>query len=113
MPGKDTLFSALNSSPQILQARLDGRLSSLVAGHFTLGGWAMVLINDDAKGIDINRHRDHEPEVALFELINPAQARRLLELQAKQNYHVNFKALSAVGKPEGYRYPFGLKLLMR
>lgn len=113
LPGKDVLFSAVNSSPQILQARLDGRLSSLVAGHFTLGGWAMVLINDDAKGIDIRRHRDHEPQVALFELIDPAQARQLLELQAKHHYRVNFKALSAQAKPEGYRYPFGLELLMR
>jgi len=52
-PGKDVLFSAVNSSPQILRARLDGRLSTLVAGHFTLGGWAMVLIHDDANGVDI------------------------------------------------------------
>ena len=50
VPGKDVLFSAANSSPQILAARLDGRLSTLVAGHFTLGGWAMVLIHDEAKG---------------------------------------------------------------
>ncbi|MBN2977699.1 LacI family transcriptional regulator [Pseudomonas fluorescens] len=112
-PGKDILFSAINSSPQILQARLEGRVSSLVAGHFTLGGWAMVLIHDDARGVDVSRHREGDAEVALFELLDPAQARRLLDLQARQNYRVDFKALSAVAKPEGYRYPFSLKLLMR
>jgi len=67
LPGKDVLFSALNSSPEILQARLDGRLSSLVAGHFTVGGWAMVLVHDDAKGLDIGAYGGRDRQLALIQ----------------------------------------------
>ncbi|WP_340053921.1 ABC transporter substrate-binding protein [Pseudomonas sp. JAI120] len=109
LPGKDVLFSALNSSPEILQARLDGRLSSLVAGHFTVGGWAMVLVHDDAKGLDIGAYGGRDRQLALFQLIDAGQARRLLGPTPS----VNFRALSAQGKPVSYRYPFSLHLLLR
>ncbi|OPA89037.1 LacI family transcriptional regulator [Pseudomonas fluorescens] len=109
VPGKDVLFSALNSSPEILRARLDGRLTTLVAGHFTLGGWAMVLINDDAKGVDISAHGGRDRQAALFQLIDAGQAQRLLGPTPT----VDFRALSAVGKPATYRYPFSLQLLLR
>ena len=109
VPGKDVLFSAVNSSPAILRARLDGRLSTLVAGHFTLGGWAMVLINDDAKGVDISAYGGRDRQQALFQLIDATQAKRLLGPMAP----VDFRALSAVGKPASYRYPFSLQLLLR
>ncbi|OIN45277.1 LacI family transcriptional regulator [Pseudomonas azotoformans] len=109
VPGKDALFGAANSSPDILRARLDGRLSTLVAGHFTLGGWAMVLINDDAKGVDIDAHGGRDRQEALFQLIDTTQAQRLLGPMAP----VDFRALSAVGKPASYRYPFSLQLLLR
>lgn len=108
-PGKDVLFSAINSSPEILQARLDGRLSTLVAGHFTLGGWAMVLISDDAAGVDLAAHGGRDRQAALFQLIDGSQAQRLLGPLPL----VNFRALSAKGKPASYRYPFNLQLLLR
>ncbi|VVM95769.1 hypothetical protein PS664_03036 [Pseudomonas fluorescens] len=109
LPGKDVLFSAVNNSPEILQARLEGRLSSLVAGHFTVGGWAMVLINDDARGVDIGAYGGRDRQLALFQLIDAAQARRL----SGPTPSVNFRALSAQGKPLSYRYPFSLRLLLR
>ncbi|MFL1482182.1 ABC transporter substrate-binding protein [Pseudomonas grimontii] len=109
LPGKDVLFSAVNSSPEILQARLEGRLSSLVAGHFTVGGWAMVLVHDDAKGLDIGAYGGRDRQLALFQLIDASQARRLLGPTPA----VNFRALSAQGKPVSYRYPFSLRLLLR
>lgn len=109
VPGKDVLFSAINSSPQILSARLDGRLTTLVAGHFTLGGWAMVLIYDDANGVDLGAHGGRDRQVPLFQLISRAQAQRLLEPMPA----VNFRALSAKGKPASYRYPFSLQQVLR
>lgn len=109
LPGKDVLFSAVNSSPEILQARLEGRLSSLVAGHFTVGGWAMVLVHDDAKGLDIGAYGGRDRQLALFQLIDAAQARRLLGPIPS----VNFRALCAQGKPVSYRYPFSLRLVLR
>jgi ABC-type sugar transport system substrate-binding protein len=111
-PGKDVLFSAVNSSPEVLQARVDGRLSALVAGHFTLGGWAMVLLHDHAQGIDIARHGGRARQVPLLQLIDRQQAQRLLGLKQAGDYKVDFRALSAQGKPSSYRYPFSLQLLM-
>jgi ABC-type sugar transport system substrate-binding protein len=109
VPGKDVLFSAINSSPEILKARLSGRLSTLVAGHFTLGGWALVLISDDAAGVDLAAHGGRDRQAGLFQLIDAAQAQRLLgPLPA-----VNFRAMSAKGKPASYRYPFSLQPLLR
>ncbi|NWA11239.1 ABC transporter substrate-binding protein [Pseudomonas gingeri] len=111
-PGRDVLFSAVNSSPQILQARIDGRLSVLLAGHFTLGGWAMVLLRDDADGIDFAGHGGRERQIQVFELIDKAQAKRLLNLGAADDYHVNFRKLSAHGQADNYRYPFSLKTVL-
>ncbi|KAF1030853.1 MAG: Ribose import binding protein RbsB [Pseudomonas sp.] len=112
VPGKDMLFSAVNSSPQALSALLDGRLSAVVAGHFTVGGWAMVLLHDDANGVDIRRHGGLARQESLFQLIDAAQAKRLQHINAHQDYGVDFSALSAQGKPDGYRYPFSLELLL-
>ncbi|NMY85654.1 substrate-binding domain-containing protein [Pseudomonas sp. WS 5411] len=112
-PGKEVLFSAINSSPEVLQARLQGRISALVAGHFTLGGWAMVLLHDDASGVDIQRHGGRERQVRLFQLIDRPQAQRLLDLRNHEGDGVNFRALSAQGKPATYQYPFSLKMLWK
>lgn len=112
-PGKDILFSAVNSSPQALEALLDGRLSALAAGHFTLGGWALVLVHDYALGLDMARHGGPHWQMGLFQLLDKRQAKRLLAARANQDYGINFRALSAKGKPDSYRYPFDLQLLMR
>jgi len=111
-PGTDVLFSAVNSSPEALQARLEGRLSVLVAGHFTLGGWAMVVLHDDARGLGMAQYGGRERTLGLFRLIDPPQATRLLALHGREDYGVDFRALSAQGKPATYRYPFSLQLLM-
>ncbi|MBW4794142.1 ABC transporter substrate-binding protein [Pseudomonas tolaasii] len=109
VPGKDVLFSAANSSPAALNARLEGRLTTLVAGHFTLGGWAMVLINDDARGVDMATYGGRDRQASLFQLIDATQAQRLLGPAPS----VDFRGMSAVGKPASYRYPFSLQWLLR
>lgn len=112
-PGKDVLFSAINSSPDVLQARLQGRINALVAGHFTVGGWAMVLLHDDAMGVDIQSHGGRERQVKLFQLIDGPQAQRLLDLRNHEGDGVDFRALSAQGKPAAYQYPFSMQLLLK
>ncbi|VVN65973.1 ABC transporter substrate-binding protein [Pseudomonas fluorescens] len=111
-PGREVLFSALNSSPEALQARIDGRLSVLVAGHFTIGGWAMVLLHDHAQGIDIAGNGGRDRQVPLLQLIDRQQAQRLLGFKQAKDYNVDFRALSAQGHSPSYRYPFSLRLLV-
>ncbi|RON19256.1 ABC transporter substrate-binding protein [Pseudomonas frederiksbergensis] len=111
-PGKDALFSAVNNSPTALQALLEGRLSVLLGGHFTLGGWALVQLHDYDLGVDVSQYGGRDRQIPLLQLIDHAQARQLLALSATQDYGVDFQKLSAKGRPTSYRYPFSLQALM-
>ncbi|MCG3643628.1 MULTISPECIES: ABC transporter substrate-binding protein [Pseudomonas] len=105
-PGSDVLFGAVNSSAEALRARIDGRLSVLMGGHFTLGGWAMVMLHDDAHGLALNRDGLRERRVPVLQEIDQAKARRWLKLLERDDYGVDFRRYSAEGRPPGYRYPF-------
>ncbi|MNI11161.1 ABC transporter periplasmic-binding protein YtfQ precursor [compost metagenome] len=113
VPGKDVLFSAVNTSAAALQAKVDGRLSALVGGHFTLGGWALVQLHDIDRGVDISRYGGRDRQIALLQLIDTDTARRLLAMGDSPDYGVNFRKLSAKGRPASWRYPFNLQTLMR
>jgi hypothetical protein len=112
VPGKDALFSAVNTSPSALQAKVDGRLSVLMGGHFTLGGWALVQLHDHELGVDLNRQGGRDQMLALLQVVDQAQARRLLAMKTSTDYRVNFRRLSAKGRPASYRYPFSMHTLM-
>jgi hypothetical protein len=107
------LFSAVNTSPAALQATVDGRISVLVGGHFTLGGWALVEVHDLEQGVDLDHYGGRDQRVPLLQLIDRAQAGRLLAMGNSPSYGVNFRRLSAKGRPTSYRYPFSLQTLMR
>lgn len=107
VPGRDVLFSAINSSPETLRARIEGRLSVLMAGHFTLGGWAMVMLHDDALGLPASREGRQLHRLPLLQLIDREKAQRWLMLSEQDDgYGVDFGRYSAEGRPAGYRYPF-------
>ena len=105
-PGRDVVFSAVNSSPEALRARIDGRLGVLMGGHFSLGGWAMVMLHDDAQGLAMNRDGRDEHSLPVLQSIDPAKARRWLKLLEKDDYGVDFQHYSAQGRPSSYQYPF-------
>ncbi|MCS3839133.1 ABC-type sugar transport system substrate-binding protein [Pseudomonas sp. JAI111] len=113
VPGKDALFGAINTSPAALQAKVDGRLSVLLGGHFTLGGWALVELHDMDQGVDLSHYGGRDRRIPLLQIIDKAQARRMLDMGASPNYGVDFRRLSAKGRPSSYRYPFSLQTLMR
>ncbi|MHC6225022.1 ABC transporter substrate-binding protein [Pseudomonas sp. X10] len=106
VPGRDVLFSAVNSSPEALRARIDGRLSVLMGGHFSLGGWAMVLLHDHALGLPIDQDGLERHTLPVLQLIDEHKARRWLKLHAKSDFGVAFQRFSAEGRAAGYRYPF-------
>lgn len=113
VPGKDALFSAVNTSPAALQALLDGRLSALIGGHFTLGGWALVELHDYHLGVELDHYGGRDRQIPLLQLIDKRQARQMLAMGAAPRYEVSFRKLSAKGQPPSYRYPFTLQTLMR
>ena len=110
--GKDVLFSAVNTSSEALRAVVDGRLSALVGGHYTLGGWALVELHDYDQGVDLARYGGRDRQLPLLQLIDKSQARRMLAMGSAPGYGVNFRKLSAKGRPASYRYPFDLQTLM-
>ncbi|MBM7062019.1 ABC transporter substrate-binding protein [Pseudomonas sp. UL073] len=112
VPGSDVLFSALNSSAEVLQARMDGRVSALVAGHFTLGGWAMVLLHDYDAGVDFAAHGGIDRREPLFRLFDKAQAQRLLQHVQKRGYDLDFRRFSLVGRKGATDYQFSLQPLL-
>lgn len=105
-PGVDAIFSAVNSSPEALRARIDGRLGVLMGGHFTVAGWAMVMLHDDARGLPINPDGRSEYSLPVLQSVDPGMARRWLRLQPKGGYGIDFKRYSAEGRAADYRYPF-------
>ncbi|MFK0310975.1 ABC transporter substrate-binding protein [Pseudomonas sp. NPDC090233] len=105
-PGRDVVFSAVNSSPEALRARIDGRLGVLMGGHFSLGGWAMVMLHDDARGVQIERDGLSEHVVPVLQSVDQAKAKRWLKLIEQDDHGVDFRRYSAEGQPAAYRYPF-------
>jgi ABC-type sugar transport system substrate-binding protein len=113
IPGKDALFSAVNTSPAALRAVIDGRLSALLGGHFTLGGWALVEVHDYDQGVNLDLYGGCDREIALLQLIDKTQAQKMLAMGEAPDYDVNFGQMTAKGRPASYRYPFNLQTLMR
>jgi ABC-type sugar transport system substrate-binding protein len=111
-PGKGVLFSALNGSTPALQALLNGSLSVAVGGHFTLGGWAMVMLHD----YDLQQARDRRylgvRQLDLQQLISPHDAERLLQASRNDDYGVNFRSFSLQGKASPTAYAFSLKSIL-
>lgn len=112
VPGKDLLFATLNNSAEVLQARLDGRVSVLVSGHFTAGGWAMVLLHDYEAGLDFAERGGKDRQDALFMPLDKYQTQRLLSRLQSKRYNLNFRGFSAVGHPRQRDYNFSLQPLL-
>ncbi|MDH4610406.1 ABC transporter substrate-binding protein [Pseudomonas sp. BN102] len=111
-PGQDMRFSALNNSPEVLRAYLDGKVSALVSGHFTLGGWAMVLLHDYDAGLDFAQRGGKDREVRLFMTLDRNKAARLLRHIERRGHDLDFRAFSLLGKPGRRDYGFSLQPLL-
>ncbi|MFT5781634.1 MAG: ABC-type sugar transport system substrate-binding protein [Pseudomonas sp.] len=110
--GKGLLFSALNNSVEVLQARLDDRLSVLVGGHFTAGGWAMVLLHDYDAGLDFATRGGKDRQDPLFMRLDKPQAALLLKRLQGKGFRLNFRRFSAVHKPWMSNYNFSVQPLL-
>nr|WP_122318478.1 ABC transporter substrate-binding protein [Pseudomonas cichorii] len=109
-PGKDILFSAINGTAVSLQAQLNGRLSVLATGHFTIGGWAMLLLHDYDTADARTRKRIGERSVRVLELVERHDARRFLEAAKLERYHLDPQVLRR--EPLDGDSPFALKNML-
>ncbi|MBU1283906.1 MAG: ABC transporter substrate-binding protein [Gammaproteobacteria bacterium] len=112
-PGKDIYLSALNNSDEVLQARIDGKLCVLVGGHFTLGGWAMVMLHDYHAGVDFAARGGKDRVDQLFSLLDAKQAAYLKKRLKVPGYGLDFRQFSAVYRPQIKDYGFSIKPLLQ
>jgi hypothetical protein len=78
-----------------------------------LGGWALVELHDVEQGVELNHYGGRDRQIPLLQLIDIPHARQMLAMGKSPDYGVNFRKLSAKGRPDSYRYPFTLQTLMR
>lgn len=111
-PGKDALFSGINTSQEALDARKRGELTALAGGHFMAGAWALVMLYDHAKGIDF-ASEGLELEYPMFMLLDesniPAFEARFVQVQTR----VDFKTFSKFHNPKIKKYDFDIGRLLR
>ena len=112
VPGKDKLFSGVNTSTEAMQAVIDGRMEALSGGHFMCGAWALVLINDYANGRDF---ADEGLELVhpMFSLFDPPLARIYLERFREGVPKLDFRAHSKHYNPKLKSYDFSFANLLK
>ncbi|MEG2046820.1 MAG: ABC transporter substrate-binding protein [Comamonas sp.] len=112
-PGKDALFSGINTSQEALDARKRGELTALAGGHFMAGAWALVMLYDHSKGIDFAPSEGLELEYPMFMLLDesniPAFEARFVQVQTR----VDFKTFSKFHNPKIKKYDFDIGRLLR
>ena len=100
-PGRDMLFSTINSSAEALAAMAEGRLAALAGGHYVQGAFALVLLHDYHHGLDFAATDGVSLDRPLFVAIDRAQAARLL---ARGPVAVDFRRFSKVHGAVDYRF---------
>ncbi|WP_165665175.1 ABC transporter substrate-binding protein [Metapseudomonas otitidis] len=111
-PGHDLRFAVLNSSPEVLQATIDGYIDDLVGGHFTLGGWAMVLLHDYDAGQDFVLRGGKDLQANVYMQLDVEHARRLLARMSSKELGLDFRTYSALYNPGLRVYRFTMKPLL-
>lgn len=113
VPGKDVLFSGVNTSTEALKAVRSGELSALAGGHFMAGAWALVMIHDHAKGRDFAPSEGLELVVPMFILFTPPLAERFMQRFADDHKGLDFRRYSRVLNPRLSHYEFDVGDLLR
>lgn len=107
-PGADLLVSAINNSPPVLQARVQGRISALAGGHFTLAAWGLVMLYDYHHGKDFRRD-GRDVVLPLFELLDEERAQRFLARFGDEDFSgIDFRQFSKHLNPQQRNYQFSL-----
>lgn len=113
-PGKDALFSGVNTSREAMEAIQSGRLTALAGGHFITGAWALVMLYDYAHGRDFAVDEGLELDQSMFTLFSPVDASRFLARYGDMRFEqVDFRRYSKVLNPRLKRYNFNFDQLLR
>ena len=111
-PGRQLLVSAINTSPEAMQARIKGELSALAGGHFLCGAWALVMIYDYHHGRDF-KDQGLMQQQRMFMLFSRQEAERYLARHGRGLAGLDFRSYSRVLNPGQARYRFDARVLVR
>ena len=113
-PGKDGLFSAINTSRDAMEMVKDGRLSALAGGHFITGAFALVMLHDYHRGRDFFSEEGRELRLPIFMSFGPKEAEMYqVRFGEDQFDSVDFSRFSKVLNPKLKRYEFRFDPLLR
>jgi len=113
LPGRDMLFSGINTSAEALEGLRSGDLSALAGGHFMLGAWALVMVYDHHHGRDFSQTEGVETVQPMFSLFSPEQAARFSQLYGEGRFDaIDFKRFSKFHNPQLKRYNFEFQQLL-
>lgn len=114
VPGEEKLFVGLNNSPEAMEALVDGRLTALSAGHFSAGGWALVMLYDYERGYDFADVGPVERVEPLLMLLSPNQAKFYLRRYARSDFRsIDFRRYSRAYHPELKTYSFSVESILK
>lgn len=111
-PGQDVHFSAANNSREVFHARLAGEVGALTAGHFTVGGWALLMIHDYHLGRDFAETHGVDSIANAFQLLNEQQVKHLDQRLGATVIDVDFRRYSLAFNAERDTYPLDLSPLL-
>ncbi|HEY4664040.1 MAG TPA: ABC transporter substrate-binding protein [Comamonas sp.] len=111
VPGKDALFSGVNTSAEAFEKLRSGQLTALAGGHFLTGAWAMVMLYDYHRGIDfINEGLEQRrPMFALFDARSSVQFEKRFGAAGSE---LDFRRYSKYLNPQLRSYDFDLAKLL-
>jgi ABC-type sugar transport system substrate-binding protein len=111
VPGKDVLFSGINTSRQAMKAVQTGRLAALAGGHFMAGAWALVMIYDYHNGKDF-ASEGLVLTKPMFVMFTPELAKQYLAQFEGGMKGTDFRRYSKTHTPTVARYDFRLDRLL-
>jgi len=111
-PGKDAIFSAINTSSEALSAIDSSSLSALAGGHFVAGAFALVMLYDYHHGKDF-ADEGLELDRSMFILFDKENSHRFEHLFGGLNFdQVDFKQFSKIYHPGLKKYEFSFKQIL-
>lgn len=111
-PGRDALFSGVNTSAQAFEKLRGGALTALAGGHFLAGAWSMVMLYDYHHGVDF-ASEGLEQVRPMFKLFDARSSLAFERKFASPSVAMDFRPFSKYLHPELSRYDFDLEKLLR
>lgn len=113
-PGRQVLFSGINTSREALESVKSGRLAALTGGHFVLGAFALAMIHDHHKGIDFAKSDGVALEASMFVLFSPKDVDLFMARYGQDRFDaIDFRRFSKAHNRQLKRYDFSFRQLLR